>query len=210
MKNIKLTLLFVFSLALFSSCSNEDDTKIPPYKPLFFSEGFESIENTGSNQFIALEGWSNVSINGGAKKWEARYYSADGQYAQLQAFGSGETNMNTWLITPAINFDNTSNETLIFDYKAAYYNGQPVSVLVSTDYDGSNTAAAINSATWTNLNVSLPDFLTNGYPTSFSQSEWIDLSTYDGNVYVAFRYQGGSSGVSTTFQLDNIKLFENK
>ncbi|MCA0348532.1 MAG: DUF5017 domain-containing protein [Bacteroidetes bacterium] len=213
MKNIfKVTLFLVFSLTLLSSCSKEDDYSIPPYKPLFFNEGFEEIPraNTGANQFITLEGWSNVSLNGGARKWEARYYSADGQYAQLQAFQSNETNMDTWLISPALNFDLTENEGLIFSYKQAFYNGQPLSVLISTNYDGSNTAQAINNATWTDMNVVLPDFLTTGYPSSFSKSEIIDLSEFDGTVYIAFRYKGSSSGISTTFQLDDIKLFENK
>ena len=98
MKNIfKVTLFFVFSLTLLSSCSKEDDYSIPPYKPLFFNEGFEEIPraNTGANQFITLEGWSNVSLNGGARKWEARYYSADGQYAQLRHFRATK---QTWIL----------------------------------------------------------------------------------------------------------------
>ncbi len=208
MKNLyKLCLAIVASTMAFS-CS--DDAEIAPFKPVFFAENFEGIEDTGNNQYINLEGWSNVSLNGGNEKWEALYRSDSSQYAQLSAFGTGETNMNTWLISPAIDFDLTENEALIFSYKAGYYNGQALSVLVSTDYDGSNTAAGINNATWTDLEVALPDYLTNGYPLTFSLSEIIDLSGFSGNVHVAFRYIGSSSGVSSTYQLDNIKIFQNK
>src|SRR5690606_7065439 len=37
----------------------------PRLSPIF-SENFESISSTGNNQFIALPGWTNVSMNGGA------------------------------------------------------------------------------------------------------------------------------------------------
>lgn len=207
MKNLyKLCLAIVVSTMAFS-CS--DDAEIAPYKPIFFSEIFDGIPsaNVGVGQNIALEGWSNVSLNG-VKKWEARTFSGE-IYAQLSAFGTGEPNMDTWLISPAINFDLTENETLLFDYVAGYYNGQAVSVWVSTDYDGSNTAAAINAATWTDLEVTLPVYSTSGYP-DFSSTEAIDLSQFNGNAYIAFRYVGSSTGVTTTYEIDNIKLFENK
>jgi len=209
MKNIfKLSFLLLAVGSVAISCT--EDEEMAPFKPVFFSETFEGIENTGNNQYIAIDGWSNVSLNGGAERWEALYRSDSGQYAQLAAFGTGETNMDTWLITSAIDFEQTENEALIFSYKAGFHNGQAVSVLVSTDYDGSNTAQAINNATWTDLEVVLPDFLTNGYPTSFSLSKVIDLSQFSGNVHVAFRYLGSSAGTSTTYQIDKIKLFENK
>lgn len=211
MKNILKTGLFLsFSLALLTSCVNDDETAIPNIRSVFFIEDFESIplDQLGANEFIALAGWSNVSLNGGARKWEGRIFSGE-KYAQLSAFGSSETNMNTWLITPSINLDATSNEAFAFLYKAAYYNGNPISVLISQDYDGTGTAAAINEATWTVLDSSLPDYLTDGYPEEFSNSGPIDVSSYNGDVHIAIRYMGSSSGISTTYQIDDIKLYEN-
>lgn len=212
MKNtfFKSIFLLTVAAATLTSCIKEDDFAIPALKTVFFLEDFESIPqaNTGNNQFIALEGWSNVSLNNGAERWEARSYD-NNKYAQLSAFGTGETNMNTWLISPAINLDETQNEAFAFTYKAAYYNGNAISVLVSQDYDGSGTAAAINSATWTELEVSLPDYLTNAYPDNFSNSGPINVSSFNGNVYIAIRYIGSSTGTSTTYQIDDIKLYEN-
>lgn len=208
---MNIVFLLTLTVGVLTSCSKEEDFENPPYKPTFFSENFETILNTSApNNSISLEGWSNVSLNGGSKKWEALYRSDSSQYAQLSAFNSGETNMDTWLITPAINFDQTANEALVFSYKAAFFNGQAVSILASTNYDGNMTAQSINNATWTDLGVVLPDYLTNGYPSTFSTSPTIDLSGFNGNVYIAFRYVGSSVGTSTTYQLDNIKIFENK
>lgn len=207
MKKIIKSILLLSVALTFSSCVSEDDTAIPSLKIPFFNEGFETAT---ADQDISLEGWSNVSLNGGNNVWKARYWSADGTYAQLSAFGTGESNMDTWLITPALNLDQTTNEALKFTYKAAHYNGQALSVWISMDYDGSNTAVAISNATWTDLNVTLPDYATSGYPSSFSHSNTIDISSFEGDVYVAFRYVGSSSGVTTTYQIDDIKIFENK
>lgn len=210
MKNKFLKSVFLLAAVsvVLTSCVKEDDFAIPTLKSVFFLEDFESITNTGNNQFIALEGWSNVSINNGAERWEARSFDGN-KYAQLSAFGTNETNMNTWLISPAINLDETQNEAFAFIYKAAYYNGNAISVLISQDYDGSGTAAEINSASWTELEVSLPDYLTNAYPENFSNSGPIDVSSYSGNVYIAIRYIGSSAGITTTYQIDDIKLYEN-
>lgn len=210
MKNTLKTLLLIASLSLFTSCTNDDETAIPKLRDVFFIEDFESIPTNqlGNDQFISLEGWSNVSLNGGSEKWEGRIFGGQ-KYTQLSAFGTGETSMNTWLITPSINLDETKNEAFAFLYKAAYYNGNAISVVISQDYDGSGTVSAVNNANWTTLDVSLPDYLTNGYPESFSNSGPIDISSFNGNVHIALRYQGGSSGISTTYQIDDIKLYEN-
>ena len=183
-----------------------NDVKIEnPRLQAFFSQDFESITATGANQFINLPGWSNVSLNNGAKKWEARIFSSN-KYAQLSAFGSGETNMNTWLITPAINMDNTTNELLLFGSKIGFANGVAVTVLISTNYDGSGTAAAVNAATWTPLNPTMAP-QTQSYPTDFVSSGPVDISSYNGNVHIAFRYVGSSTGINSTYQIDNIKVY---
>jgi hypothetical protein len=211
MKNIfKNLFLLTITLVTTSSCVNDDDFEIPTIRIPFFAEDFEGIDdaNVGFGQSITLTDWSNVSLNGGSRLWEARTYGGE-KYALLSAFGSGEASMDTWLITPSFNFDITNNETMAFEYLSGYNNGQAVSVLISSDYDGSGTVSAVNTATWTDLEVSLPDFATSGYPSTFSKSGAIDISSFNGeNVYIAFRYLGGSSGITSTYEIDNIKLYE--
>lgn len=170
-----------------------------------FSENFESISSTGNNQFVALPGWSNVSINGGSETWEARIFGGN-KYAQMSAFGTGENVVDTRLITPAINLDNSTDEFMRFGYKTGFANGIALSVWYSTDYDGSGTVAAVNAATWTAFPVVL-GVQDTSYASNFYSSGNIDLSGINGNVYISFRYQGSSSGITTTYQVDNIEIF---
>ncbi|MCG2612306.1 DUF5689 domain-containing protein [Flavobacterium sp. SM15] len=183
----------------------ENDVKMTnPRVNVLFEQNFESLTSTGNNQFINLSGWSNVSLNGGAERWEGRTFN-NNKYAQLSSFGTGETNMDTWLITPGINLNNTINEYLTFGSKIGFANGVAVTVWASTNYNGANTAAAINSATWTQLNpIMAPQ--TTSFPNDYTNSGQVDLSSYNGTVYIAFRYVGSSTGITSTYQIDDLRV----
>lgn len=201
MKKIVKTIFTTALILSLVSCVKDDDTALPTMKVPFYSENFNDASN--------LDNWSNVSINGG-NLWYISSYGGE-TFVQLSAYGSGEAEMDAWLISPAINLDSTENEAFSFKYLTGYYNGQAVSVWVSTDYDGSNTAEAINNATWTDMNVNLPIYTTSGYSSSFSLTDPIDISSYSGDIHIALRYQGGTtSGVTTTYEIDNLNVYENK
>ena len=72
-------------------------------------------------------------------------------------------------------------------------------------YDGSGTVAAINAATWTNFNLDL-NVQDTQYSSTFYPVDGVDLSGFSGNIYIAFRYQGSTSGITTTYQIDNIEV----
>jgi hypothetical protein len=186
----------------------EDDIKLtgPRLVPIF-SENFEGISSTGNGQNIALPGWSNVSMNAGNEKWEARIFS-NNKYAQFSPFGlnPAENNVDTRLITPAINLDASTGEFLRFGSKIGFANGVAVTVWISTNYDGSGTVAAVNSATWTQLNATFAPQSTS-FPTNFTSSGNVDLSSYSGNVYISFRYVGGTNSITSTYQIDNIEVY---
>ena len=63
-------------------------------------------------------------------------------------------------------------------------------------------------ATWTEITVPTLPTVDN----VFVNSDLIDLSSFNSdNVHIAFKYIGSKAGSkTTTFQLDNIKIFENK
>jgi len=186
----------------------EDDIKLtgPRLVPIF-SENFEAISSTGNGQNVALPGWSNVSMNAGNEKWEARIFS-NNKYAQFSPFGlnPAENNVDTRLITPAINLDASTGEFLRFGSKIGFANGVAVTVWISTNYDGSGTVAAVNSATWTQLNATFAPQSTS-FPTNFTSSGNVDLSSYSGNVYISFRYVGGTNSITSTYQIDNIEVY---
>jgi hypothetical protein len=184
----------------------EDDIKLD--KVRFFIEDFEGISSPGNGSNVALLGWSNVSMNAGNEKWEARIFS-NNKYAQFSPFGlnPAENNVDTRLITPAINLGTTgAGDYLRFGSKTGFANGVAVTVWISTNYDGSGTAAAVNSATWTELPAIFAPQSTS-FPNDFTSSGNVDLSAYSGNVYISFRYVGGTNGITTTYQIDNIVVY---
>lgn len=202
MRKIAIYLIGILSLV---SCVGSDDTTLPSIRVPFFSEDFNQLA-VGN---IDLNDWSNVSTIGGDILWQVKSYGGD-KYAQISIFGASQNSMDVWLISPNISLLQKQNPTLKFAYKAAYYNGQTLSVLVSNNYSGEATAQAIQNATWTDVTAVLPDYLTSGYPSVFSISPDIDLSGFGENVHIAFRYQATQNGATTTYQVDNINVFEKK
>lgn len=209
MKNtiLKSVLVLVASAGLLTGCVNDDDFDIPPVKQLILSEGFEA-STTGSGSIevpITLAGWSNINTVG-TRLWHARTFSSN-KYAEFSSFYSDAgTSDEVWLVSPALDLAATSNALLSFETKIRFWTGPCLTVYVSEDYDG--TPEGIATATWTALNPTLP---VSGQEDIFMNSGNLDLSGYNSsNVRIAFKYTGSKqTGVTTTYQLDNIKVFEN-
>ena len=178
---------------------------IPTVYEYAFKEGFESAPTgSGTNEVaISLTGWVNYNATA-TRLWHARTYS-NNIYAEFSSFYSAPgTNDVAWLITPAIDLTATSGEILSFNTKTRFYsNGYPLTAFISTNYDG--TTAGIATATWTPLTFTTPT----AYDV-FVESGNIDISAFESNnVRIAFKYTGSKSGVTTTCQLDNIKITKN-
>lgn len=208
MKNNILKIVFLLALtsSVLTSCVKDDDFDIPSIRELILNETFEtSTTGSGANEVpIQLEGWSNYNTTN-SRLWHARLFSSN-KYAEFSSFFSASgANDEAWLITPALNLSTTSNEVFSFDTKIRFWEGEALTVLVSEDYDG--TMAGLASATWVVLNPILPNS-TQG--DVFINSGNLDLSGYNSeNVRIAFKYVGSKNGVTTTYQIDNIKVFEN-
>jgi len=165
---------------------------------IVFNDDFESYGINDAN----FGGWTNVNTTGGSTVYKIKEYSGN-KYAKISAYNSGEANMDVWLISPVINLDNSTGEELHFKTKTGYNNGAALTVYVSTDYTGD-----INTATWLMVNTDIADGPSNGY-----MQNWVegiaDMSCLNGNVVIAFRYQGGDGGVTTTFQIDDVAVKAN-
>lgn len=203
-KFLKTMFLLALTSSVVTSCVGEDDYAIPTVYEYVFNEGFTSSPvGSGSNEVpIALEGWVNHNTTS-TKLWHGRAFAGN-NHAEFSSFYSAVgTNDTAWLITPAIDLTSTTGETLSFTTKTRFENGYPLTAFVSTDYDG--TTAGIATATWTQVTFTAPtadDVVTS--------SGNIDLSGYDSNnVRIAFKYTGSKAGVTTTLQLDNIKIVKN-
>lgn len=169
---------------------------------VIFDENFEGT----SLATLTAEGWININVNNGSYKYSLRTFGGN-NYMQVSAFNSGENPYEVWLITPAIDLDNSTNEQLNFKTNVGYYNGDALSVYVSNDFTGD--AADISSATWYAVDATLPQGPTSGYGSTFTNSGAINMSCLDGNVYVAFKYLGSTTGITTTFQVDDVKVTGN-
>jgi hypothetical protein len=209
MKNTILKIVFLLALtsSVLTSCVNEDDFDIPPIKQLVLSEGFDT-STTGSGPTevpISIEGWLNFNTTS-TRLWHARIFSSN-KYAEFSSFFSANgTNDEAWLITPALNLTTTESELFSFDTKIRFWQGAALTVFVSENYNG--TQAGLATANWIELAPILP---TSSQADIFINSGNIDLSAYNSpNVRIAFKYTGSRAGVTTTYQLDNIKVFENQ
>ena len=89
-----------------------------------------------------------------------------------------------------------------FQTQFSYWTHDAVTAYISTDFNGTDVAAA----TWTQLPNAHVATEADGY------NNWIgsgneDLSSYQGNIYIGFKYEGsGTSGQTSTYRVDNFKV----
>lgn len=201
MKNIlKTGLLLSFSLALLTSCVNDDETAIPSLKVPFYSENFNEID---FNQVLDYENWTNFA-EAGTKLWIEREFNDDG-YAQFSSFQSGNSSNIGWLISPSIDLTDKIDVKMSFQSASNFVenSANKLEVYVSSNYDGTNVLAA----TWTKLDANVADETTNDY--LYVPSGEIDLSTYTGQIHIAFKATG-SNTLSGLFQVDKLNVYTSK
>ena len=143
----------------------------------------------------------------------------------MSAFSTNAPSVVTWLVTKGVNLNATTTETLTFETKqdfllSAIPGGNNVAsalkVLVSTNYTGTGNPWA-TGVTWTDITAQAtlsPGSTTSNFPTNYTPSGNINLSSYTGTIYVAFRYEGADNAGTTTdktsaWEIDNIKIVGN-
>lgn len=167
----------------------------------FYTEDFQSATN---NTNLDITGWTNFAEQG-SWVWREKTFSGNG-YAEFSSYNSGAALNVAWLVSPAINLDNTVNELLTFKVAQHHLDvdspGNSLQVYISTDFDGTNVLAA----TWVTVPANIPTTATSWY--EFIGTSY-DISGYNGDVYIAFKFTG--SGTNTTldgaFQIDDINVY---
>lgn len=167
---------------------------------VLYDENFDGISSTSA---LANAGWTNSNTNSGSNSYNLRTRSGN-KYVEVSAYNSGEDPMEVWLVTPNINLDATTEEVLSFDTRTGYNNGAALSVWISSDFSGD-----ITNATWIQIDAELADGPSNDYQANNTNSGDLNISCLSGNVNVAFKYLGADGGVTTTFQIDNVKITGN-
>jgi len=160
----------------------------------------EDFQSQINYEPINIPGWFNINEIG-SRKWNGKEY-ADEKYAQATSYNSSEENV-CWLITPKIALVEMDNPVFSFKSAQAYWTHDCFSIIISTDFDGLN----ISTATWTPLDCVTAN-------QNHPDHEWIpsgdiDLSSYSGYAYIAFRYEGNdNTGETTSYRIDNVLLID--
>ncbi|GAA3775296.1 DUF5689 domain-containing protein [Corallibacter vietnamensis] len=168
---------------------------------------FEELFNDSTdNTTLDTNGWINFA-EAGTELWSEQVYSGNG-YAEFSAYGTTESSNIGWLISPGIDLDAQDGEILSFQTEHAYPDAghDAIEVLISTDFSGNE--ADITSATWTSLEFT--SSLEADFDTwfNFTNSGNIDISSYTGTAYIAFRYTGSDTAdLNTTIHVDNVRVF---
>ena len=162
---------------------------------------------TGNTTVVVIESenfndswgsWTPVSVTG-SQVWDRdNTYGPDfSPCARMSGYDGQSYANDDWLISPAMNFDNYENESIVFQ-NAKNYSGPDLKLKISNDYAGSGDP---NSANWTELGYTL-----SGGNWEWTESGEIDLSGVDGtSVYVAFHYTSTTSQ-SATWEVDDIVI----
>ncbi|KQB38732.1 DUF5689 domain-containing protein [Flavobacterium aquidurense] len=171
----------------------------------FFAEDFQSVKN---NINFTLPGWSNI-VEKASKIWKSMLYAGNG-YAEFNTTSTTAAENIAWLVTPKINMNGYKNAVLSF--RSAQHDlkvDSPLNsleVYISDNFDGSHIA----KAKWIKLQANLPSLST---PTrQFISSGGIDLSSYSGNIHIAFKYIGSGKDktLNGAFMVDDVKIFGEK
>lgn len=160
-----------------------------------FSEGFTSgIPAT----------WQNYK-EAGVKNWYSTTAGSN-KLVACSAYGSGDASNIAWLISPSIDLTGYTSKKLSFSTIIGHPEGTTVlDVLISENYSGSGNPNA-SGVTWTSLSYTPPTLPTSGN-WGTSTPSLVDISSYTGTIYVAFRYTGsGSGGNTSTYEVDDVKI----
>ena len=151
----------------------------------------ETFDDVVDNSNFDYEGWINYAEVGG-ELWTEQFYGGNG-YVEFSGFRTGDDVNIGWLVTPAFDLSGASSAYINFKLAQHHLDDEvrnTLEVFVSTDFDGSDVLAA----NWDKINVTIPGEDVSWY--AFQDVGLVDVSSYSGNLYVAFKYVGSGNDTS--------------
>jgi len=169
---------------------------------LFTTVFEEDFETANDNSNLDIPNWTNFAEAGG-ELWTEQV-SSGLKFAEFSCASTGDASNIGWLVSPGIDMDAQTSEFLDFQTakKSITSNFNKIEVFVSTDYDGADVLAA----TWEPISANL---VTMGDSSSvFVNSGFIDVSSYIGTLYVAFKVTGAGTDplLDGTYRVDNVRV----
>ncbi|WP_283640493.1 endonuclease [Mesonia mobilis] len=180
-----------------SSASNLVTVTTLEAAEVIFSEDFNDCQNV---QFTPV---SELST----QDWQCQIEFGEDNTGcfQMNSYSQGnQVPSIDWLITTnSINLDNYTQESLSF-YTVAAYGNSELQLLYSTDY---NAANAPSNATWTAVpNLTIPQHPSGNANEVVFEFNDIDISSINGNVYFAFKYDTSNGEQATRWTVDSFLI----
>ncbi|MBL7726823.1 MAG: choice-of-anchor J domain-containing protein [Dinghuibacter sp.] len=200
--NGKITALYtIFNSTRQLIVRDLNDIQFTGQRCAMFEDDFNSI-GANNGTLNSSVNWQNVSEVGTVKYQNAVFGSV--KCAKVSAFSTGNANVTSWLISPAIPLPAGSSPKFSFTSAAGFLVGAVnFRVYVSTNYTGTGAPSA---ATWTQLPATMATAPASGF-SAFVSSGILDLTPYAGQtVYIGYRYDGGDPGRTTTYEIDDVKI----
>ncbi|GGG92456.1 hypothetical protein GCM10011416_06740 [Polaribacter pacificus] len=163
---------------------------------------YQDFENISNNESLLAAGWSNINSNKASTVFKPKTTNGN-RFMELSAYDSGENPLEVWLISPPVSLAANNQALLSFETNTGYDNGTALRVFVSTDFTGDPAKAQ-----WTPLDAFLSEGPSAGYSAKFTKSGEISLSCLTGDFYLGFQYLGADGIVSTTVQIDKVKIID--
>ncbi len=183
----------------------ENNTPPPTPGVVLLAEDF----NGATSGDIALAGWANIA-QFGTQKWKySNSGSTNNPYARISAFGSNETNVVSWLVTPSVNLSGAVNPRLSFKSARGFDNGATLQLMATNNFTGD-----VNTTVWTPLTFATPTSNATGFGPFLASGD-ISLAVFgSGNVWIAWKYVGSdqpgtTDDKTTTWEVDDVKISKN-
>ena len=137
----------------------------------------------------------------GEQSWHQGAYQGT-TYANMNGYANGAANENEdWLISPAIEIGANEYEEIDFEFRTAMkFEGEPLRVMFSMDYDGEGAPADFD---WTDI-TDVFDFSSGDY-TWVESGAFVMFIPVPGTYHFAFVYKSTLEGASS-WEIDYVKL----
>ena len=167
----------------------------PPTPPTP-SEALTSLNETFDGGNIPT-GWTQQQVSGD-KSWYVTSFS-ENYYAAMTGYKGTKPPFDQWLFTPALDLSKMDSKVLTFESQVNGY-GSTTTTLEVYVLNAANATAQLGK-----LNPTLATAPATGY-SGFVASGNIDLSAYNGIVYIGFRYNATQDANYATWCIDNVKI----
>ncbi len=176
------------------SCEDIGDGEI------IFEENFDAQAGNG---IIEIDAWYNFA-EVGEQRFTVDNFNDDIS-ARISAFGTGKELVKSHLVTAPVLLPAAASQ-LSFSLKGGFFVQDGLSIRITTE--SVDTEAEILTVNWENLPVQLPTIPSIGW-SNWMAVGGISLEKYAGkSIRISFYYEGDEDN-STTYQIDNIKIYTN-